>query len=386
LNQPLRITIALGPFIPTPPASTGAIEHRWVEVAERCAARGHQVTLISRQHPDLPDRETRAGVEHIRCRGYDRSGKRARDLWRDWLYARRVKHAAPASDILLTNVFWLPAILGKRRADFQRVNVHIARFPKRQLLLYRRAERISTVSSAIAQAIVKQTPPLAPRVKVIPNPVNTEIFQPPAEHCHRSRRDPTVLYTGRVHAEKGLELLVDAVGQLSADYPTLKLRIVGPYAVGQGGGGEALVRRLQHRAGRASVEFAGPVFDKRQLARELHDATHYCYPSLAFYGEACPVAPLEAMATGLAPIVSDLPQFQDYLTDQWHGLVFERNPSDAAQRLAACLRRQIENPEEAKQMGQRAHEKALTLSNDAVAERYLEDFYTLLNASPERRR
>ena len=67
----MKITIVLGAFLPVPPIMGGAVEKVWFALAQEFARRGHEVVLVSRALPELPRSETRAGVKHLRVRGFD---------------------------------------------------------------------------------------------------------------------------------------------------------------------------------------------------------------------------------------------------------------------------------------------------------------------------
>ncbi|MHB1155511.1 MAG: glycosyltransferase family 4 protein [Phycisphaerales bacterium] len=378
----MRITIVTGPFQPTPPAPCGAVERRWTQAAGSFVKLGHTTTVISRKHEMHRDREEVEGVRHIRVRGATRTNRTIPDLFKDLIYSLRVWHVLPDADILVTNVFWLPALLSVfSKSRKGKIVVNVARFPKRQIRLYGRCARLLAVSSAIGDSIIEQCPDLAPLVHVIVNPVNTRIFTPP-DTPRRQKAHRTILYTGRIHPEKGLHLLIDAFRELHQQFPNLRLKLLGQQMTSHGGGGEKFIQQLKQQSAELPVEFAPPLFDIRALAEELRNADYYCYPSMAYYGEACPVAPLEAMATGLAPIVSDLPQFNDYVEDGRNGLIFHRNAPNAPHLLADQLRKQIVDDALAARMGRAAYERAQTQGNLEVAQRYIDDFQTLLSDSP----
>ena len=115
--------------------------------------------------------------------------------------------------------------------------VHVARFPKGQMRLYKHAARLQTVSRAVAESIVAQTPSVSERVCVIPYPVRLL-------RCEAKKRDPGaggkigLLYVGRIHPEKGIELLLRALPLLPESLAKeISVTIVGPAETGQGGGG-----------------------------------------------------------------------------------------------------------------------------------------------------
>lgn len=379
VNRALTITVVTGPTVPLPPAPSGAVEKLWLGLAAEFAARGHSTTLIARGLAGEPLEEERDGVRIVRLAGFDRSAVLAVNLTRDLVYSRRALQRLPIADILVTNCFWLPVLAARRHPTGGRVVVNVNRFPKGQMGLYRSVDRLSAVSQVVAQAIVAQTPRVAGKVGVIPNAVDTRIFRPPA--APRSRQEPrTVLYTGRIHPEKGLHLLVPAFRRLAAAHSDIRLRLVGPWETARGGGGRRYLERLRSLASGLPVELPGAVADPARLAAELRAATLFCYPSLAERGEAHPVAPLEAMATGLAPVVSDLAVFNELIRSGHDGLIFDHRGDGASERLTAALGQLLDDPRRTAEMGAAAALRASELSLPRVAERYLQDFEALVTS------
>lgn len=370
----MRITIVIGPFFPMPPDATGAIEKVWHSLAGAFAARGHSVTVLTPRGDATPDDDERDGVRYRRLPRYGRTGSTRRDLAKDFVYSLRALRKLPDADVTVTNCFWLPAMLRFAPAARRRVgaiDVHCQRFPKGQFRLYRHVERISTVSAVIADAIREQDPVAGSRAIVIPNPVDLATFRPVAGSGSGGKR---ILFTGRIHPEKGLEILAMAYRRLRADDPGISLRLVGPVEVARGGGGEAFAARLRGLAGDAPIEFGGNVADPARLAEELRSAAVYCYPSVAFLGEASPVAPLEAMACGTVPVVSDLPQFREYLIDGETGLVFPRDSPEPDRELASRLRKVLDDGDLQGRLSAAGVAKSREFSIEAIAERHLADF------------
>jgi glycosyltransferase involved in cell wall biosynthesis len=370
----MRITIVIGPFFPMPPDATGAIEKVWHSLAGAFAVRGHAVTVLAPRGDATPDDDERDGVRYRRLPRYARTGSTRRDLVKDFAYSLRALRNLPDADVTVTNCFWLPAILRFTPVTRRRIgaiDVHCQRFPKGQFRLYRHVERISTVSAVIADAIREQDAVAGARTIVIPNPVDLATFRPVASDRPRGKR---ILFTGRIHPEKGLEILARAYRRLRADDPAVTLRLVGPVEISRGGGGEAFAARLRELAGDAPIEFGGNVADPARLADELRAADVYCYPSVAFLGEASPVAPLEAMACGTVPVVSDLPQFREYLVDDETGLAFPREAAEPDRELAARLERVLDDAALRDRLSAAGVAKAREFSIEAIAERHLADF------------
>jgi glycosyltransferase involved in cell wall biosynthesis len=378
----MRITIVTGPFLSIPPAPAGAVERRWSDVARSSAERGHCVRLICRAHPDLGRARKRDGVEIHPVLPFRAGTSMPLNLAKDLAYATRVLIALPRADILVTNTFFLPMLAWLRPAAGH-VCVNVARVPKGQMRAYLRfgVARFHAVSSAIREEIIAECPDAAPRIRVIPNPIRTDVFRPGNGH---PATEPVVLYTGRIHPEKGLDLLVTACRSLLVEFPTLRLKLMGALDAEGGGGGDVLRRELESLAGPLPLEIAPPVYDREALRREICTATLYAYPSVAEKGESFGIAPLEAMACGHAPVVSSLACFRDFLEDNRTALVFDHRGPGAAERLAACLRRQLRDPDERAAMGHAAAERARDFSVEAIAEQYLADFKELLAKGAKR--
>jgi glycosyltransferase involved in cell wall biosynthesis len=377
----MRITIVIGPFYPIPPVLGGAVEKVHLLLAGAYRAAGHDVTIVSRRYKDFANEEVLDGIRHIRIRSTDRSSSLAVNLLLDLLYAIRVARALPPADVTITNAFFLPLVLPHRRAG--KIYVQVGRYPKRQMWLYFRADRLQAVSHAVGQAIAGQAPWLKRRIAVIPYAIPDAYFAPGGE----AACEPVILYVGRVAREKGIELLIQGFAALgrhdkAAASARWSLRIVGPHAVAQGGDGPEYLAELQGLARQRGVScaFVGPIFDQDALIGEYRRGAIFVYPSLAETGESLGLAPLEAMASGCAAVVSDLRCFDDYIEHGVTGLRFDHRGSDPAGNLAAQLARLIENPEFLQQLADAGHRAAENFSAAKIAPRMLDDFNSLLGA------
>jgi glycosyltransferase involved in cell wall biosynthesis len=375
----VRITIVIGPFYPIPPVLGGAVEKVHLLLAGAYRAAGHDVTIISRRYKDFAADEVVDGIRHIRVRSTDRRSSLIVNLLLDFCYAVRVAWALPPADVTITNAFFLPLVLPHRRAG--KIYVQVGRYPKGQMLLYCRADRLQAVSRAVGQAIARQVPWLERKIVVIPYAIPDLYFSKPAD----SAREPVVLYVGRIAREKGIELLIRGFARLRQEGDAVasrgwRLRIIGPHAVAQGGDGVEYLEELQALAQRLGVdcEFLGPIFDQDALIGEYQRGGVFVYPSLAEAGESLGLAPLEAMATGCATIVSDLRCFDDYIEDGVTGLRFDHRGADPAAALAVQLVRLIGNPEFLHQIAAAGRDMAGNFRTSVIARRMLDDFKSLL--------
>lgn len=366
----MKIAIVQGAFLPVPTKRGGAVEKVWFALGQEFARRGHDVVHYSRLSDGLPQTETIAGVRHVRVPGANTPSSLLLLKWQDLLYTRRVARTLAPADVVATNTFWAPLVFSPVRHG--PLWVHVQRYPKGQMILYRRAARLQTVSKVIADAIVQQAPAYRARVCIIPNPL-----PPLAVPAGNPRRDPNlVLFVGRLHPEKGLELFLRAALAARRTAPQLRFRIVGPWEARFGGGGENFHRRLLQLSAPLgdAVEFTGPVFDEAALAAHFASASVFVYPSLAAKGEASPVAPLEALARGCPVVISDLDCFEETLGRGPYVRRFDHTAPDAPEKFAATLHETLADPETWNAGSQAAVTRAGQFSVDRVAEQYLKGF------------
>jgi glycosyltransferase involved in cell wall biosynthesis len=375
----VRITIVQGPFLPVPPLLGGAVEKVWFSLGQEFARRGHRVTHVSRDFKDLPARETIEGVQHRRISGFSSPATFSRRMLLDFWYAARVLGQLPAADILVTNTFWLPVL--ERRRSRGRIYVHVARYPKGQMKLYRRAV-LQTVSAPIKEAILADDAAAAGRVRVIPYPLSPRYFSPQLEAGEK-----VILYTGRIHPEKGVHLLLQAFAAVAAEARAgWRLVIVGPHEIAFGGGGEDYFRQLQEIAApvRSDVDFTGRIFDENRLIEQYRRARIFAYPSLAEKGETFGLSVLEAMAAGCAPIVSNLACFQDFIRAEDNGRIFDHRDAAPALRLAEALTGLLRDTVVLESLRAAAWRTAQAYTLPVIADQFLDDFSQILSPASAR--
>jgi glycosyltransferase involved in cell wall biosynthesis len=370
----MRISCVLGPFLPVPPIKGGAVERVWHNLCTEFARMGHDVTLVSRRFADFPASERKDGVRFLRVKSTD--APRSRLLYRafDVAYAARVCAALPASDITVTNSVSLPLLLPRRTAGM--IYVSVARFPKGQMSMYGRAARLQAVSSAVAEAMKRQSPGIADRVKVIPNALSRTFAE--LRSRARGRRDKEILYVGRIAREKGIHLLVRAFLQI-AGRDEWHLSVVGPAHASAGGDGAAYLAELKSLAAPAGprIRFEGPIYGEAELVHRMRSAEIFAYPSLSDTGESFGMAPLEAMSCGCAVVVSDLDCFRDFAADGENAVVFVRSDAGGSS-LARALTALMDDGDARRRLAEAAIRTAEQFDPCRVAQSFIDDFDALM--------
>jgi glycosyltransferase involved in cell wall biosynthesis len=351
----MRITIVAGFFLPLPPVSGGATEKSWYNLAREFAAQGHHVTIISRQWPEFPDTEIRDGIHHVRIPGWDHRRQLIKNLLLDFWWSWRAFFKLPQADIVVVNAVALPMWLGWLKPAAGRVVIMTGRMPKGQYRRYRSIARVLAASSYVQQRVLDENPGLAPVTEVWGYPINWRLLSTPQGSTPVGIPPPDpdevwIGFIGRIHEEKGLLLLAEAIKLLAArpGLPPWRLLLCGPADIARGGSGPAFRAQLLQQLSRVMhvgrFHLLDPQFNERTLAGIYQRIQIFCYPSLAAQGETFGVSVAEAMAAGAVPVVSQLACFTDFVHDGENGLVFDHAAPDAVQRLAASIERLIVEP------------------------------------------
>jgi glycosyltransferase involved in cell wall biosynthesis len=107
-----------------------------------------------------------------------------------------------------------------------------------------------------------------------------------------------VLYLGRIHKVKGIDLLLQAFSTIFEELPSAKLVVVGP---DEDGSLSVLKKQIEHTPMNDCVMFTGPLYGKTKL-EAYTDADVYVLPSRY---ETFPLTVLEATACGTPVILTD---------------------------------------------------------------------------------
>jgi len=333
---------------------------------------GHEVIHISKKTQALPWNEVIDKVNHIRVNGFSTPKSGLLLKFMDLVYTLRVKKNLPEDfDVIISNTFWSPLVLGNKAVKTCFVDVQ--RMPKGQMKLYKNALCLRANSNSVVEAIKQELPEKYHyKIAMIPNPLPFV----PGDQINQFNKQKIILYTGRIHPEKGLDLLIKAFKNTLPDY---KLQIIGPWETSMGGGGKDYLIYLRELAGSTAVEILEPVFDIETLNKYYLNASIFVYPSVAEKGETFGLAPLEAMSWGCVPVVSDLPCFRDFIKNNENGLVFDHRSSNAADALSKLIIALQNDANYRISLADKALEVRKTHSTLTIAQRFTKEFERLLS-------
>jgi len=141
------------------------------------------------------------------------------------------------------------------------------------------------------------------RVKIVPNGIDlSEYDNLPNRGEFRNKygiksNEKIVLYLGRIHKIKGIDLLMNVFLDIVEELDNVKLVIVGP----DGGFLSMLQKQIEDLMIGDRILFTGPLYERDKLEAYV-DADVYVLPSVY---ETFPVTVLEACACGIPVIVTD---------------------------------------------------------------------------------
>lgn len=215
--------------------------------------------------------------------------------------------------------------------------------------VFRGAASVNVTTQTLAEHIHQNvSPDIA--VNVVPNYVDTDLFQP-TTGFQTYKYD--LLFVGRIAPEKNLTGLIEAVAML--DGVTLAL-------VGEGPLQPELASRSTHFAER--VHWLGRVLN-RDLPSLIHRSRVFVLPSLY---EGHPKVLIEAMACGAAVLGTDVPGIRDLIRNGETGLVCGTDPVS----LRSAIRRLLADAPLRHQLGSAARQYALkTFSLDRIVQQEL---------------
>lgn len=306
---------------------------------------GHRVTLITQTPEEDGVRRAYDVVRQPSLSTIFRLAKRCDVFFQNNISVRSALAAIPsAPPLVIAYQTWI------RRTDGR---FSIQHWAKARLALVARR------NVAISRAIEKSIPA---KCVVIPNPYNHGLYRV----IGGEQRKMDLVFVGRLVSDKGVDVLINALGRLRLRGVTPSLTIVG------GGPEECTLRRQAASVGVAGqIAFVGALRGDA-LARELNRHSIMVVPSR--WAEPFGIVALEGLACGCVIIGSSKGGLPDAIGEC--GFLF---PNGDDQALASLIESVLSRPEI---VGDRLKGTAAHLARhrgDAIAQRYLELFSEVLS-------
>lgn len=360
-----------------PPRIVGGIARHVEEISEALAAQGHDVHVITADHPNTEEYEARKGVHIHRIKGEQAPtpdfltwvlhlnfgmAKQALRMHRhqpfdlvhahDWLVAQ--------AGVLLKSGMDVPLVATIHATEAGRMHgIHNpiqAYINQQEWFLSYEAYRVIVCSEYMRREVKAQFNVPDDKLDVIPNGIDYSKFDFEFDRAHFRRRfaldhEKIVLFVGRMVPEKGAQVLVEAAAQVVAESPDAKFVVVG-----KGGFLDELKARAAALNAGHKILFTGYV-DDETLLRLYKVADVDVVPSLY---EPFGIVALEGMGAKLPTIVADTGGLGEIVD---HGETGLTTYAGDANSLAWGILEVLKHPDYARQLGERGFQKVESVFN-----------------------
>ena len=214
------------------------------------------------------------------------------------------------------------------------------------------------------------------KTQVIYNGVDPEIYNIKTKYKLRatSRRnyninqgDLVIIYAGRIHPSKGIDILVDTFNQLVVDYPKLKLLIVGsPDGIHCD---PNYYNELKIQKKNEKVIFTGKI-EHNQMINIYSLADIAVLLSREDEGNSMFI--LESMACGLSVIATDVGGLKEIITNQESGLLVDANQTE--KELKIQLFKLIDDKSLRNSLGESASERVRAHFTEKIMSKTLKTY------------
>ena len=219
-------------------------------------------------------------------------------------------------------------------------------------LVYRHADRVVAVSSAIRDLLVSGYGVAPERVEVL---LPTTAAPPPEASPPSDPGRPVVGLVGRLVPEKGVDVFLRAAALVSGVVPQTRFLVVGD---------GPLRPDLEHRA--AVLGLAGAVTFTGYRSDASHLLSGLDVLAVPSRSDGSPLVVCEAMAAGVPVVASRVGGLPDLVEDGGSGLLVR--PGEA-EDLARALVSLLLDPESARRLGARGRRLAASRSHERLVDR-----------------
>lgn len=233
----------------------------------------------------------------------------------------------------------------------------------RRLSYYNLADRIVVNSEFMRKNVIDWYGLSRDKVVVIPNGVNLKMFTESSGRI-TLEGEPSVLYIGHFSRLKGVDILIQAIAKVRSELPNVKLHLVGR------GNDRDLAILAKKEGVEKNVIFHNWV--KQSIAPRYYKSADICvFPSRH---ESFGIVILEAMASGIPLIASDIPSFREIINDGVNGQLFK---CEDVEDLSKKVIELYQNPNLRKDLTNNALEQVTMYSWEKIAQKYVSLYKSL---------
>ncbi len=328
----MRIVILASRF---PPKRLAGTEIATCNLAEHLAKRGHEVHVVTSLDEGLPEESFEKGFyvhrlprieiclagASVFCAEIVRTIQKINP---DIIHVQGLGIAVPA--LISKRLLKIPYAVWGQGSDVYLPNQFVKLTSK---VVIKNADSVIALTENMREELLKICDR---RISVVPNGINIEKFKSPTG-IRKKENEKTIIFVGRLHPVKGVKYLIEAMATVHKKMPNIRLVIVGD-GIERLKLGE-LTKKLDLND---SVKFVGQVPQER-VFENMNQADIFVLPSLS---EGFPVVLLEAMATGLPIIATNVRGIPDIVENGVNGyLVNIKNPSEIADRIIMLIQDNI---------------------------------------------
>lgn len=232
----MKVLIVCTEKLPVPPIRGGAIQ-TYIAGALPTLSKNHEITVLGRSDESLPNNETVDGINYVRVQG---------GLLET--YQQGVVKYIQNEQFDVIHIFNRPRLVGPIRevAPTSRLilSMHNDMFKREKISqeegarAVQEVEKIITISNYIGETIVSLFPEAEGKTKTIYSGVDLDKFVPAytstgkkirneIRSAHDLLNKKVILFAGRLSANKGADILIQALPDLSKKHPDLAVVLVG---------------------------------------------------------------------------------------------------------------------------------------------------------------
>lgn len=227
---------------------------------------------------------------------------------------------------------------------------------------YNRCDFMSSPAHAVVDEMVEYG--FKKPYKIVSNPIDVQTFHPYSLAEKRILKkkfgfsDHTILYAGRLAAEKRIDLVIHAIAKLIKKIPDLTYVIVG-----HGSSGMELKKLAASLGVEKNVRILGFVEGQREFAEVYNASDIFAILSTA---ESQSIVAMQAMACGLPVIASKIWGLGEYVTSKTGVLI----PRGAEDSLPQHLKNLFAHPNLRRELGANGEQYVQKFSPASIAEEW----------------